>query len=323
MISSSRKDKKDSFKCLILDEASMITTELLYEFKKCFSHDYKIILVGDINQLPPIGWGSLFESLIQSGIINTTVLKTIHRTDNGSQNGILINSKRIVLHKNPEYNGPDFEFEITTNFKVIHGEIDMIKKLVESLNNNGIPSSKIVIISPYNKDLNTINNNSSLLYNEINRNITDFRNKLWRIGDRVMMTENNYNYNLMNGSEGLIVDIETDEITVKFSDSSHKFQLCNVLEDDDGCKELNTISLILSFAVSVHRYQGSEIDYVIGYIPEGNPNSTFLNSNLLYTLITRTKKIIWLVGDPETMERCATTKPTWRCSNLTQRLKND
>ena len=69
--------------------------------------------------------------------------------------------------------------------------------------------------------------------------------------------------------------------------------------------------------------QGSERDYVIGYIPKGSPGSTFLNANLFYTLITRAKKIIWLVGDIETMERCATTRPAYRCDNLAQRLMSD
>lgn len=323
MISSSRKEQKDNFKCLILDEASMITTELLYEFKKCFSHDYKIIFVGDVNQLPPIGWGSIFESLIESKTIPTTILKTIHRTDEKENNGILINSKRIVLFKDPEYNGPEFSFEITSNFKIFQGSLDLVQKLLETLNNNGIPSEKIVVISPFNRDLGLINNNCSRLYNELSRNVTDYRGNLWRIGDRVMMTENNYSHNVMNGSEGLIIDVDVNDITVKFSENSLKFQICNVLEDEEGEKELNTKSLILSYAVSVHRYQGSEIDYVIGYIPEGSLNSSFLNSNLMYTLITRCKKMIWLIGDIETMERCAITKPSWRCSNFTKRLKID
>lgn len=324
MISKAKKEKSDDFKCLILDEASMITTELLYEFKKCFPHDYKIIFVGDVNQLPPIGWGSIFESLIQSEVVPTTVLKTIHRTDKTENNGILINSERIVSYKNStdsEYN--EFSFEITNNFKLFPGKLDLIYKLLETLNNNGIPESKIVVISPFNRDLEFINNSCSRLYNEISRNVTDYRGKLWRIGDRVMMTENNYVYNVMNGSEGIVIDVDTDDIMVKFSENTLKFQICNVLEDEDGEKELNTKSLILSYAVSVHRYQGSEIDYVIGYIPETALASNFLNCNLMYTLITRCKKMIWMIGDPETMERCAITKPAWRCSNLTKRLKQE
>lgn len=322
-ISKSNKDNKDNYKHLIIDESSMVTTELLYEFRKCFSHDFKITFVGDVNQLEPIGWGSLFESLIITRKIPTTVLKIIHRTEDHSENGILINSKRIVEHKDTEYEGPPFEFTITPNFKIIPGDLDVVKSLIEVLINSGIESSKIVIISPYNRDLEVLNQNCSNLYNEVNRFIVDAREKKWRIGDRVMTTQNNYKYNLMNGTEGIIIDIENDTITVKYKENSHKYSTNAILEEDDGSKELNTQQLILSFAVSTHRYQGSESDYVIGYIPEGSPSSTFLNSNLLYTLITRSKKIIWLVGCVETMERAATVRPPWRCENLAKRIISD
>ena len=189
--------------------------------------------------------------------------------------------------------------------------------MLQTLENNGIPSERIVVISPYNRDLSFLNKVCSELYNGVNRSIIDSREKTWRIGDRVMMTMNNYQQDIMNGTEGIVVDVDEDYITVKFGKSTFNFQTCHLLEDD---KDLNTANLILSFAVSVHRYQGSEIDYIIGYIPKGNPSSTFMNCNLLYTLITRTKKMIWLIGDIETMERSAITKPSWRCSNLTTRL---
>jgi len=123
MIAKSKKEKNSNFQCLILDEASMITADLLYEFVKCFPHKFSLILVGDVNQLPPIGWGSIFEALIQSRSVPTTVLKTIYRTGAEENNGIIINSKRILLHKVPDYNGPDFEFQITPNFKIIDDSV--------------------------------------------------------------------------------------------------------------------------------------------------------------------------------------------------------
>jgi GTPase SAR1 family protein len=327
MMISQAKNKtktKETFKCLILDEASMITVELLYEFLQTFKFNYSIIFVGDINQLPPISWGNLLESLIGCKIVPVTILKTVHRTGTNEDNGILINANRIVRFKNEtdDEDQQEFEFEITNNFKVIPGDLETVKNMLTVLKNNGIPSEKIVVISPYNRDLEIINDISSTLYNGNNRSINDAQKKLWRIADRVMLIENNYTVNLMNGSEGIVtdVDIVQEQISVKFAEASYIFKTCAVLEDDDGNKELNTKSLVHSFAVSVHRFQGSELDYVIGYIPTGNPSSSFLNSNLLYTLITRTKKIIWLIGDIETIVRSATTKPSWRCSNLTKRI---
>lgn len=319
MMISKAKEKKENFKCLILDEASMITIDLLYEFKKCFSHDFAIVFVGDVNQLEPIGWGSIFDSLIQSNIVPKTVLKTIHRTNNTAENGILINSRRIINHKDPDYEGEEFDFSLTGNFKIIPGDLTTVKNMIEVLKNSSIPASKLVVISPYNKDLEVINKTCSEMYNGINRNVTDFRGRIWRVADRVMITENNYKNGLMNGTEGKIIDVNEDLVTVQLACGTFSFATCKVLDEEDN-KDLNTKSLILSYAVSVHKMQGNEIDYVIGYIPQGSPSSTFMNCNLLYTLITRTKKAIWLIGDIETMIRSATTKPSWRCSNLTKRL---
>ncbi len=320
------KKKDDGFQCLVLDESSMITAQLLYEFIQAYNFDYSIIFVGDVNQLQPISWGNLLDSLIESKIVPCTVLKTIHRTAAGDDNGILINANRIIRFKNEVEEGEEFDFEITKNFKLIPGDIDTVKNMLTVLNNNGIESDKVVVISPYNRDLDVINALSSSLYNGNNRNITDWQKKLWRVSDRVMCLQNNYNVNLMNGSEGIVVDLDLvkEEIVVKFGTDSHIFKTSAVLEDDDGTKELNTQGLIHSFACSVHRLQGSEYEYVIGFIPSANLNSTFINSNLMYTLVTRTKKMIWLIGDIETIIRSATTKPSWRCSNLTQRIcKNE
>jgi exodeoxyribonuclease V alpha subunit len=326
MISTEKKGggkEGKKFKCLILDESSMITSELLCEFKRCFSHDYKLIFVGDVNQLPPISWGSIFEALIKSKIVPTTILKYVHRTENSQDNGILLNANRIIMHKDPEYNGPEFDFEITNNFKIIPGNIDTVNSLIKILNNKGVPSSNLIVISPYNKDLEIINYNCSSLYNDLNRSQTDARGKIWRIGDRVMHTDNNYTANLTNGDEGIVVDLDASYIKVKFKEGAFKYLTRSISKEDEEEKELNTHSLIHSFAVSVHRYQGSEIDYVIGYIPEGDPNSTFLNLNLLYTLITRCKKMIWLIGDVETIIRAATTKSPWRCCNLLKRFNEN
>lgn len=318
------KNKKEGFKHLILDEASMITIELLYDFVKCFSHEFKITLVGDVNQLPPISWGSLFDSVIESKLVPTTVLRKNHRS--GQNNGIFVNSQRIIEYKDPDFDGPPFDFELTDNFSIIPGDIQTVEDLSSILVNNGISSDKIVIISPYNKDLDILNANSSKLYNSNKNGNTDTRGKLWRVSDRVMMTENNYSHNIMNGDEGVITEVFPQYINVKFGENVYKFNLQAIVENEkseeyiEESNELSVSSLVLSFAVSVHRYQGSENEYVIAYIPKSSSTGSFLNSNLLYTTITRAKKCIWLIGDVESMLKAATTRPAWRCSNFTKRL---
>ena len=131
----------------------------------------------------------------------------------------------------------------------------------------------------------------------------------------------------MNGDEGFVSDLDNNDISVNFNNNIHIFNLDRSLNDDNANKDnptkkkLNVGMLLKSYGVTTHRFQGSEKEYVIGYIPKSNGGS-FLNSNLFYTLITRAKKNIWLVGDLETMERAAVTRPPYRCDNLALRINN-
>ncbi len=327
-ITLGKNSKTENFSHLVIDEASMVTSELLYEFVQKFSHDYRITLIGDPNQLTPIGWGTMFDQMIKSLVVPTYTLTQCHRVE-GEDSGILLNASNIIECADPRYNGPPFEFEETDNFNILDGGLDMIRDLVKVLQDNGVPSNKITIISPFNKYLPQINQICQKIYNDIKRSVRDEKGCLWKIGDRVMMTENNYKINVMNGDEGSVTDLTATQIQVTFKDGlSYVYELGdgggNGKDNTDNTntkKILTTSSLVHSFAVSVHRYQGSESDYVIFYIPESKP-SKFLNRNLLYTGITRAKKLLWMVGDYDTMLRAATTAPAYRCDNLAQRLKN-
>ncbi len=336
-ITMAGKKETPQFHHLIVDEASMVTSELLYEFTQKFGHEYRITLIGDPNQLTPISWGTMFDQAIKSGVVPTYTLTTCHRVEN-EDSGILINANNIVECSDPHYNGPPFEFEEGGSFNIVDGNLSTIKDLIKVLQDNGVTSDKITVISPYNKYLPEINKICQDIFNDIKRSVRDDKGISWRIGDRVMMTENNYKINVMNGDEGTISDLSEDKIQVTFKDgTSHVFDLShgtNIKSGDDPVKEvvptpeeemncrkiLTTDSLVHSFAVSVHRYQGSEADYVIFYLPE-SPPSKFLNRNLIYTGITRAKKLIWMVGHYNTMIRAATTSPAYRCDNLAIRLK--
>lgn len=314
---------------VIIDEASMVTSDLLYEFINKYGNNFRLTLVGDPNQLMPIGWGMLFDQLIKSKIIPAYTLHTCHRT---GHNGILTNATNIVECNVPDYNGPPFRFEDSDEFNILEGNTDTIGELVKILQDSGINSNKITVITPFNKYIDEINTICQQIYNSDKRLAKDGNGKIWRINDRVMMTENNYKINVMNGDEGIITDLTQSEIKVTFKDGTdHIFSLSvdtsealGSIEEGEKVnygKALTTSSLILSFCVSVHRYQGSECDFIIFFIPEAK-ESKFLNRNLMYTGITRAKKIIWMVGDYNTMLRAATTAPAYRCDNLSQRLIN-
>jgi exodeoxyribonuclease V alpha subunit len=325
---SNKKQKSGQFTHLIIDEASMVTSELLYQFMQKFDHDYRITLIGDPHQLTPIGWGLMFEQTIKSCIVPVFTLTNCHRVDN-EDNGILLNANSIVECNEEDYNGPAFQFIETDSFNIVDGDISVIRDLINILKDSGIPDNNITVISPYNRDLIEINKMCQDIYNKGHRSVRDINGTVWALNDRVMMTENNYAINVMNGEEGKVTDVSVSHVQVTFKDgSSHMYDLNaspskNNKEEgiETNTKELTTSSLTHSFGVSVHRYQGSECDFVIFYIPESKP-SKFLNRNLLYTGITRGKKIVWMVGDYNTMVRAATTAPAYRCDNLALRLKN-
>jgi hypothetical protein len=328
------------FKHLIIDEASMVTAELMYQFFKAFPYDYAITLVGDPHQLPPIGWGSLFDELLKAKCVPTFYLSQNHRLeriqsigpDGSSQdleNGIMINANAIVNTFNPHSDGEDdpvpFDFVQTDNFVLIEGSIERVYDIVRAMYSQNIPSDQVTVITPYNKDLDDLNKTYQEIYNEGNRSVVDSRGKLWMVRDRVMMLENQYSINVFNGMEMMVVDLDEESIVAMTKDGTqHRFNLeptDRKHEDDEPEEEELTVQLLgHAFAISVHKSQGSEWSYVIIYIPPNPANNTFLTRNLIYTAITRAKRAVWCVGDIDALRVAAVRPCPKRHETLAERL---
>jgi len=331
------KSMTPNFAHLILDETSMVTTELLYLFLKTYTGKYRITFIGDHNQLEPIGWGSLFEQMIRSNAIPIFRLNHVHRTDSGNGNGILINANKIIEYAD-DVDGelPPFEFEETSDFRMYNGTVESVFDVVKALHDAGVSADKITVVTPFNRELPRLNQIFQQIYNDGMNHVVDSRKHLWMVGDRVMMTENNYDINVMNGEEGIVTDIAVDaaglgDIRVTFQDGGqHDFKLeptklTNQTYGEDGEEiksgELTVESLCLSFGVSVHRSQGSEWDFVIVYLPDEAGSSSFLNRRLIYVALTRAKLAVWCIGDILGLTAAATRAPAWRCDNLAVRLR--
>jgi len=356
LISENRPMK---FKHLIIDEAFMVTTPLLYDFMEIYAHEYKITLIGDKHQLPPIGWGQLSQQLIVCDRIPTFRLTKVHRTDNKDTNGILSNANKIIEYAvtDPDQMAEPFGFDLTSNFVYFPGDKSMVNVLISSLVAKGLSCRDITIITPFNADVYALNMSCQMIYNGIDLDpeadsyeadrlqaqkqmkqdeqackcTTDCRGYRWYIGDRVMMTKNNYAVEVMNGEEGIITAIDKNNITVKF----HSGRSLDFKTDESSAMEANstfekymatkkdvvyTDVLTHSFAISIHKSQGSEWDVVVIYVPEAKQTSRFVNRNLLYTAITRAKKMVWCVGDIDTMTRGATMPPPYCHDNLCRRI---
>lgn len=319
------------FSHLIIDEASMVTTELFHAFIRVFPGPYRITLVGDPNQLQPIGWGTLLDQLLKSKRVPIYRLSQNHRLEktNGGVNGIMANANGLIRAWDNTDSEEPFEFITSDNFSMFDGNIEIVYDVLRALYNSGIPANEITMITPYNKEIDELNKTAQQIFNETSKSIVDSRGKLWCIRDRVMLLENNYEINIMNAEEGTVTDIAPEEIAVQFKDgATHYFKLepsdpdekKEKDEDNPHSKELTVLMLGHSYAISCHRSQGSEWPYVIIAIPAHTANSSFLNRNLIYTAITRAKRACWVVGDIESFKAGALRSPGFRCENLAERL---
>jgi len=360
LISNSKKNQLDKrpsqfekdiplhdYEHIIIDEGSMLTEELYYDLMQAYPNTKKITLFGDANQLSPIGWGTLFQQILKSNTIPTYRLTTNYRvyTANGERDGIILNANAIINH-DPTY---PFEFTQTDNFTIIEGSIERVYDIIKGCFTSGIKAEKLSVISPYNRNLATINKTFQGIYDLGSPSVTDSRGVRWMIGDRVMLLENDAEIGVFNGESGTIRDMTPIAILVDFGQSGcHEFLLepTNenknfvdqamtgsygyrggtaeaVVDGDEGdfSDERTVKKLMHAYAITADKSQGSEWDFVIVYIDEFNLGS-FLNKNRIYTAITRTKRACWcVVTDTQGFEAAAVKSPGYRCDNLSRRLE--
>lgn len=313
------------FQHLIIDETSMVTTNLFNKFIQFFNHQFKITMIGDPNQLPPISWGFLFREVIDSGLVPVHRLVENHRNNDG-------------IRKNTDqftYSGDGINFDSNDQFDLqFTTAIDTVYDTVKRIHSQGYSPQDITVISPINKVLPELNATLSQYFNGDKPAVFDTRNRKWSLGDRVMMIKNHYEANIMNGEEGTVVEVETDAIMVAFHghEDLHRFKLeAKVYTDDVEDEidqwwftvekiELDTGLLQLSFAITIHKSQGSEWKHVIVYIPQRYIEG-FYSRNLIYTAITRGKEGVWANGNIGHLSRAANSPLQPRYENLCRRLK--
>lgn len=334
------------FQCLIVDECSMVPAELLNEFFSVFGENFRVILVGDPNQLPPIGWGSVFQEVIESRAIPTFTLTINHRvyTANGEEDGVLLNAHAIAslpLRRRRDPPSP-FNFQHTPNFLMDTGTIHKVMDLVRAcFYQQRTPPDCITVITPFNRDLEPLNKFFQELYFSGARSVVDSRGRKWAVGDRVRMLKNSYDINVMNGEEGRIREVDAEKILVDFGASGcHSFPLESPPKkdekyrygsnrDEDQEDETRTVMMLtLSYALTAHTSQGSEWDFVILYFskPLGNDGyeqvqySSFLSRNLIYTALTRAKRMVICIGDEDALVKAIQLNTLYRCQNMARRI---
>jgi len=287
---------------LVIDEVSMVDITLMRALLKALPSSCRLILVGDADQLPAVGPGNLLQDIIQSGVVSVVKLEEIFRQAKKSL--IVVNAHRINNGKFPylpyfsslqnnlnNVEERDFYFLEETNPEKAEEKVVNLycEKIPEKFGFD--PFSEIQVISPLYKGKAGVTRLNKILQKILNpkghfllRGQTVFR-----VGDKVMQLKNNYEKEVFNGDIGIIEQVNSgkEEILVRFPEKSAVYR----------GQELN--QLTLSYAVSVHKSQGSEYPAII--MPIIISHYIMLQRNLLYTALTRAKKLAILVGEKKAL----------------------
>ena len=316
---------------VIIDEMSMVDITLMNSLLKAVAAGTRLILVGDINQLPSVGPGSVLKDIIESGACNVVMLTKIFRQ--ASTSDIIVNAHKINRGEEVSLDNKSMDFFFLKRY-----EADIIINVVLQLVKQKLPKFvdatpyDMQVLTPMRKGLLGVERLNGILQQYLNPPDRSKREKehgdmIFREGDKVMQTKNNYQLEweistkfgltvdkgmgIFNGDMGIIKEINdfAETMTVEFDEGrkvEYSFKLLDELE--------------LAYAITIHKSQGSEYPAVV--IPLLNGPSMLMNRNLLYTAVTRARKCVTLVGNEKTFSQMIhNISQQKRYSGLCERLK--
>ena len=301
----------------MIDEVSMIDINLMSHLLKAIPCSAKLILAGDIDQLPSVGPGNVLKDTINSGVVTTIRLTEIFRQ--AEQSLIVENAHKInngdfpILQPDKQRKSSDFYF-------IENEEPKAIASIIKKLCKHDIPAKfgfdnykDIQVLTPMHKgDIGASALNSQLqeALNPQDKSIISFARKFC-VNDKVMQIRNNYDKDVFNGDIGKIVEISkvNGYVSVEFDKRTIKYELSDLDE------------LILSYAITIHKSQGNEYNAVV--IPLSTQHYIMLQRNLIYTAITRGKKLVIIVGSKKAIRiAVSNNKVSERYTRLKERLQD-
>jgi hypothetical protein len=316
------------FDHLLIDEISMVTSELFRSVLQTFRHDYAVTLIGDDNQLEPIGHGRFFRQLLSIPRIPTSRLTVNYR----SQSDVLINALSLLDHKRLLIEGqhpPDFTLVDNDKFRVWpHNDIQFLDFLLTNmLEKNTI--DQLLVVTPFVyavKQINSMIQEKLATKREGPRVEYANDNGKWIVGDRVMMMKNNYEINVMHSEIGLITEITKDYIVVDFdfaaTQKSNVNRIGYFYKKYTGKDEDMTLKLVsLAYCFTSHTCQGAEAEHVILYVPPSKRD--FITNNMLYTMLTRAKGDIFVIAEPWVISKSAKTLTPYQNDQLFDIIKEE
>ena len=296
---------------LILDETSMIDTLLMDSFLEAVPSASRLILVGDVDQLPSVGAGAVLLDLIESGTIPVVRLDHIFRQ--AADSFITVNAHKVRRGEVPDFSrlnqSADAEKELLDFYFIKESDPEKIVEKILLMSTERIPQRfeldpmmDIQVLTPMHRGVTGSLHLNRKLQEKMNPDAKGFehREQCFRIGDKVMQQQNDYEKQVFNGDLGRIVncDPQTKELHVRFEQEIVHYQ----------AKALD--QLTLAYAITVHKSQGSEYSAVI--LPLTTHHYMMLQRNLLYTAITRGKQLVVLIGTETAIRMAVKNEGTMR-----------
>ncbi len=316
---------------VIIDEMSMVDIHLMHALLKAVIPGTRLILVGDVNQLPSVGPGCVLKDMIRSGHFPVSRLTKIFRQ--ASQSDIVLNAHKILQGQEVALDNKSRDFFFLKRY-----DADIILRVVIALIQEKLPRYvdanpwDIQVLTPMRKGLLGVERLNQVLQKYLNPPSPDKKEKeyargIFREGDKVMQVKNNYQLEWeVYGRYGLAADKGTGVFNGDMGIIKHILEYTEqmVVEFDEGrrvtyeFKQLEELEL--AYAITIHKAQGSEYPAVV--LPLLSGPRLLLNRNLLYTAVTRARKCVTVVGNPETFqEMIANTNEQKRYSGLLARIQ--
>lgn len=295
---------------LIVDETSMVDHVLLNHLLRAVPTGSHIVFIGDVDQLPSVGPGNVLFDLIMSGVFPVTRLKEVFRQS--AESGIITNAHRINRGEFPEFNQKDFFFirrldsssALTTLLHIV------TERIPQRFGFD--PIKDIQVLAPLRRGDMGVHHLNLQLQSTLNPNGKRIPHTPFRIGDKVMQIKNNYEKEVFNGDMGIIVDADEEIGLIQVMFEGNHLVIYTLDQIDQ---------LALAYSATVHKSQGCEYPVVILLmLPQ---HYLLLQRNVLYTAVTRAKKMVTIIGSPGAIQRAIkTTQSIRRNTKLSERLRS-
>jgi exodeoxyribonuclease V alpha subunit len=309
---------------LVVDEASMLDVRLAADLLAALAPATRLVLVGDVDQLPSVGPGRVLRDVIESRAVPTVRLTEIFRQ--AAQSLIVINAHRIHDGEMPELGAPAAGADDRRDFFFLEEDDPakaalLIRDLVTTRlpRRYGLQTHDVQVLSPMHRGELGAGNLNQLLQEALTAGAPGIQRgaRQYRVGDKVMQVRNDYDKEVWNGDIGVIARVEASGdgaggLTVRFEDREGDREVEYEIDEVD--------ELALAYAATVHKSQGSEYPAVI--VPVHTQHFVMLQRNLLYTAVTRGKRLVVLVGSRKALGIAVRNADVAsRCSGLAVRLE--